>query len=1122
MNLRRLALAGFSLLSTVSFSQDFNYGEALQKSLFFYEAQQSGELPDWNRVSWRADSTINDGSDVGLDLNGGWFDAGDHVKFNFPMAFSVTALAWGAIEYSEAYEKAGQLEIIKRNLRFVTDYFIKCHVAPNELYGQVGNGSLDHGFWGAPEVYTPERPSYKIDEANPGSDLAAETAAALSAVSILFQDDDPAYSAILIEHAKELYSFADNFRGEYSSSITDAAGFYNSFSSYQDELVWGAAWLYRATNETEYLAKAESEYSNLQTEGQSSTKSYKFTSSWDDKAYSSYVLLSQLTNKDEYKADSERFLDYWTVGVDGEKVPYSPGGQAHLIQWGSLRYAANTSFLAFVYSDKVISGTDKAVIYHDFAVGQTNYALGDNPINRSFMVGFGNNPANNVHHRGAHGPWANSLESSPDAASHVLYGALAGGPSAADDQFEDDRGDFIANEVACDYNACFTGSLIRMYSEFGGEPLVDFPQVEEPTRAELRSLSKFNSNTQFGSTVSVMYQNRSAWPARTTDNITMRYFFDITEAVEENYTIDDVAVTLSYAQYDEASINIYPWDEENNVYYAEISLLGAVIAPTGDPDFRSEVQIQITANNIPYDTSNDWSAQGLTDEAVESSNIPVYDNGVLVFGNEAPGGDTPKAVFTASTESGFAPLVVDFDASESSDPNGDDITYLWVFGNGETSTMVNPTITFDEIGSFEVSLTVSDGVNTSAAYTTTITTEDPNVAPVAVINASATAGIAPFVIDFDASESSDENGDSLVYMWGFEDGTSSTMETTSYTFTEVGEYEVSLTVSDGTKTDVEKIIITINDGSPVISYTSLITTLEAPFEVLFDASASEDPEGGMLTYSWDFGNGSSAGTDVTTAVYNENGDYTVVLTIINESGKESTKEFIISVGNSNCIFNTPLATALPSIDNKVFENVFVLGEDGPDLSAVNTFIINWNLTNNGLYQFSFNSSVNPTYVDFSGATQNFNSLEPEITIIDSGIAGLDGSYYVTIDEGNFVMVSKTEGFTLYFSTSTTEPDCPDNNTLSNPILNLANYDIGIFPNPASELVNVLVKTTEDLKDVEREIVITNLLGQPVKSINIPRGETLINFKANGLAVGIYLVQINVDGKQLKVSKLIIE
>jgi len=102
----------FSVISGSLFAQ-FNYGEALQKSIYFYETQQSGPLPDWNRVSWRGDSAIQDG----LDLTGGWYDAGDHVKFNFPMAYTVTTLAWGAIEFEDAYAKAGQLDIIKRNLR---------------------------------------------------------------------------------------------------------------------------------------------------------------------------------------------------------------------------------------------------------------------------------------------------------------------------------------------------------------------------------------------------------------------------------------------------------------------------------------------------------------------------------------------------------------------------------------------------------------------------------------------------------------------------------------------------------------------------------------------------------------------------------------------------------------------------------------------------------------------------------------------------------------------------------------------------------------------------------------------------------------------------------------------
>src|SRR5690606_17468505 len=241
---------------------------ALQKSLWFYEAQQSGELPDWNRVSWRGDSALDDGSDVGLDLTGGWYDAGDHVKFGFPMAFSATMLAWGAVEYRDAYEDSGQLTHLLNNLRWVNDYFIKAHPSPNVLYGQVGNGGTDHAWWGPAEAMSMARPAYKIDASCGGSDLAGETAAAMAAASIVFRPTDPTHADTLVTHARQLYNFADSVRKEYSDCITDAQGYYNSWSGHTDELVWGAIWLYRATQDSAFLTKAESLYDSLSNEPQ--------------------------------------------------------------------------------------------------------------------------------------------------------------------------------------------------------------------------------------------------------------------------------------------------------------------------------------------------------------------------------------------------------------------------------------------------------------------------------------------------------------------------------------------------------------------------------------------------------------------------------------------------------------------------------------------------------------------------------------------------------------------------------------------------------------------------------------------------------------------------------------
>lgn len=85
------------------------------------------------------------------------------------MASTTTLLAWGLLSYGEAYRAAGQLQVADQALRWAADYFIKCHVAPDELYGQVGDFSLDHRYWGRPEELDMTRPAYKIDREHPGT-----------------------------------------------------------------------------------------------------------------------------------------------------------------------------------------------------------------------------------------------------------------------------------------------------------------------------------------------------------------------------------------------------------------------------------------------------------------------------------------------------------------------------------------------------------------------------------------------------------------------------------------------------------------------------------------------------------------------------------------------------------------------------------------------------------------------------------------------------------------------------------------------------------------------------------------------------------------------------------------
>ena len=243
-------------------------------------------------MTWRKDSLLDD------PVPGGYYDAGDYVKFGFPMAATATMVGWGAVDFKGGYQKACEWDNLKTMLKWATDYFIAAHIGTNEFIGQVGNGREDHSYWGRPEDMVMNRPAYKISESAPGSDLAGETAAALAAASMVFKGEDPNYAELCLKNARELYNFADKFRGKYSDSIRDAADFYRSWSGYNDELAWGAVWLYRATGENIYLDKAESLAGSL---GEPEEIS------WDNKGSAVQILLAAVTGKPEYKERATRF-----------------------------------------------------------------------------------------------------------------------------------------------------------------------------------------------------------------------------------------------------------------------------------------------------------------------------------------------------------------------------------------------------------------------------------------------------------------------------------------------------------------------------------------------------------------------------------------------------------------------------------------------------------------------------------------------------------------------------------------------------------------------------------------------------------------------------------------------
>ncbi|KAJ0977225.1 hypothetical protein J5N97_012699 [Dioscorea zingiberensis] len=465
-----------SLSVVVGASSKPDYRDALHKSLLFFQAQRSGKLPEDQTIKWRTNSGLTDGSTDNVDLTGGYYDAGDNMKFNFPMAFTTTMLAWSVLEFGRRMQD--DLAQARQAVRWGTDYLLKaCINLPHALYVQVGDPEVDHKCWARAEDIRTPRSVYKVTPVNPGSDVAAETAAALAAGSLVFRHIDKEYSNRLRETAIKAFAFADKYRGKYSDSLSSVVcPFYCSYSGFEDELLWGAAWLYKATQNSSYLNYAKS----LGVNNKDSD-----TFSWDDKIPGARVLLARdyLVEKHEAAADyqksAERFLCSVLPTSPSVSVKYTAGGLLYRMSGSNLQYVTSTTFLLSVYA-KYLRASSQTFKCGDMQVTpshlrklarqQVDYILGQNPKRMSYMVGYGNSFPQHVHHRSSSIPsiHVNSQHLSCDAGfnffytssanPNVLTGAVVGGPDE-NDEYADDRENYAQSEPAIYINAPLVGTL---------------------------------------------------------------------------------------------------------------------------------------------------------------------------------------------------------------------------------------------------------------------------------------------------------------------------------------------------------------------------------------------------------------------------------------------------------------------------------------------------------------------------------------------------------------------------------------------------------------------------------------------------------------------------------------
>ncbi|RNC90255.1 MAG: PKD domain-containing protein [Allomuricauda sp.] len=327
----------------------------------------------------------------------------------------------------------------------------------------------------------------------------------------------------------------------------------------------------------------------------------------------------------------------------------------------------------------------------------------------------------------------------------------------------------------------------------------------------------------------------------------------------------------------------------------------------------------------------------------------------------------PVAIASANPTSGTAPLLVDFTGSNSTDDTGI-AQFLWNFMDaGATSNNSNTSYQFNTPGTYNVSLTVTDAEGLQDSEVVTILVEPPvsNDPPNAVLSATPESGDVPLEVNFTGDQSSDDTA-VVSYNWNFGDGNTSNEVNPSHTFLSVGDFNVTLTVTDeeGLE-DIASVTISVQDPVSNTAPTAVISATpesgEAPLEVSFTGDQSSD-DVAVVAYDWDFGDGTLSNLANPTHTYNAVGSYTVTLTVADQEGLEDATTVTIVVNPPN---EAPTATigASPLSGDAPLEVSFT-GNTSTDDKAITSYL--WDFDDNG----TTSNEIDPIYTFVNSGTYN--------------------------------------------------------------------------------------------------------------------------------------------------------
>lgn len=390
-------------------------------------------------------------------------------------------------------------------------------------------------------------------------------------------------------------------------------------------------------------------------------------------------------------------------------------------------------------------------------------------------------------------------------------------------------------------------------------------------------------------------------------------------------------------------------------------------------------------------------------------------------------GQAPVANFTGSPLSGCSPQIVVFTDQSTGSPT----SWSWDFGNGNTSTIQNPTATYFTPGTYTVTLTVSNANGTNTMTRSQyVTVYEP---PVADFTTLTTSGCFPLRVQFTDLSTPGNGNTNVSWLWDFGNGTTSTQQNPVNVYTTAGSFTVTLKVTNDkgcTKTISRPNYIVITPGVKASFNNTLPVVCSAPADITFFNNSTGPP---TLSYLWDFGDGNTSVQFNPVHTYATNGTYVVTLITFSTAGcVDTVRSNPIVVGGFNTQFTYPASAC--TLEDVTFTNnstpvpvsaVWDFGDGGSatTINATHSYATAGTYTVKLINTYSSckdsvsqNITINPRPVaDFSAPVTT--KCEPPLTVNfqDLSTGGATGWQWDFGDGGTSVLQNPSHTYTTYGS-----------------------------------------------------------------------------------------------------------